>query len=159
MVHASDKVSHTLYGWGSCSKGQIGIGRELNVLPVPTLISDLEGQQIMSMACKGDKSSAVNNYGELYTWGSVKNNSLLDAAGKPYKENLKQPTVFASEEVVFEQVSAGKEHIAAITKDGRIFTIGTEDHGKLGHDAKVLTDEAKKEEALRYRVAGYRPGQ
>lgn len=35
----------------------------------------------MSMACKGDKSSAVNNYGELYTWGSVKNNSLLDAAG------------------------------------------------------------------------------
>ena len=44
MVHASDKVSHTLYGCGSCSKGQIGIGRELNVLPVPTLISDLEGQ-------------------------------------------------------------------------------------------------------------------
>ena len=35
----------------------------------------------------------------------------------------------------------GKEHIAAITQDGRLFTMGTEDHGKLGHDDKVMSEE------------------
>ena len=44
IAHASVTASHNLYGWGSCSKGQIGIGREVNVLPIPTIISDLEGQ-------------------------------------------------------------------------------------------------------------------
>ena len=111
------------------------------------------------MSCMGDKSSAVNSYGELYTWGSVKNNSMLDAQGKPFKENLKQPTIFASEDAMFKHVAVGKEHIAALTQDGKLFTMGTEDHGKLGHDPKTLTEEQKQEEALRYKKAGYRPGQ
>ena len=95
------------------------------------------------MSCMGDKSSVINSYGELFTWGSVKNNSLLDAQGKPYKENLKQPALFATDEAVFKQVAVGKEHIAVITGDGRLYTLGSTDHGKLGHDQKELTDQEK----------------
>ena len=53
----------------------------------------------------------------------------------------------------------GKEHIAVITDDGRLYTMGSTDHGKLGHEQKELTDEEKQQEVLRYKKAGYRPGQ
>ena len=88
-----------------------------------------------------EKSSAINSFGELFTWGSVKNRSMLDAQGNAYKDNLKLPTVFASEDMLFKKVAVGKEHIAAITQDGRLFTMGTEDHGKLGHETKVISSE------------------
>ena len=88
-----------------------------------------------------EKSSAINSFGELFTWGSVKNYSMLNASGHPYKDNLKLPTVFASEDIQFKKVAVGKEHIAAITQDGKLFTMGTEDHGKLGHEDKVISSE------------------
>ena len=56
---------------------------------------------------------------------------------------MKQPALFATDEAVFKQVAVGKEHIAVITGDGRLYTIGSTDHGKLGHDQKELTDEEK----------------
>lgn len=59
---------------------------------------------------------------------------------------------------MFSKVAVGKEHIAAITKDRRLFTMGTEDHGKLGHDPKVVSEEEAKLEAERYKKAGYKPG-
>lgn len=127
-------------------------------LSMPSLITDLDGQEIVCISAMSEKSSAVNNYGELLTWGSVKNRSILSADGNPYLENLKLPTVFATDEMVFNKVAVGKEHIAAITKEGKLFTMGTEDHGKLGHDPKVISDEEIKREAERYKKAGYKPG-
>ena len=124
---------------------------------MPTILTDLDGQEIVSLSAMSEKSSAVNNYGELLTWGSVKNRSMLDAQGNPYKDNLKLPTLFTSEDMVFSRVSVGKEHIAAITKEGKLFTMGTEDHGKLGHDPKVISKEDAEKEAERYKKAGYKP--
>ena len=66
---------------------------------------------------------------------------MLDAQGNPFKDNLKLPTIFASEDMLFKKVAVGKEHIAVITQDGKLFTMGTDDHGKLGHDDKVLSAE------------------
>ena len=105
-----------------------------------------------------EKSSTINNFGELYTWGSVKNRSMLDAQGIPYKDNLKLPTIFATEELKFRAVAVGKEHVAAITNDCQLFTMGTEDHGKLGHDPKVISSEELQKEKERYKKAGYKPG-
>ena len=78
----NDTATHSVYGWGSCIKGQLGIGKELQGLSMPTLIteiSDLDGTYIACLSAKSEKSLAVNNFGELYTWGSVKNRSMLDA--------------------------------------------------------------------------------
>ena len=60
--------------------------------------------------------------------------------------------------MIFNKVSVGKEHIAAITKEGKLFTMGTEDHGKLGHEPKIISEEAAAKEAERYKKAGYKPG-
>ena len=36
--------------------------------------------------------------------------------------------------------------------------MGTEDHGKLGHDTKVISEEDQQKEKERYKKAGYKPG-
>jgi len=46
---------------------------------MPTIISDLDGQEIVCLSAMSEKSAAVNHYGELLAWGSVKNRSMLDA--------------------------------------------------------------------------------
>ena len=98
---ADDVRTQFLFGWGSSQKGQVGVGRETLAIPTPTLISDLEGMEIKSFAAAAERSAAINSYGELYTWGSSKNGSMLSADGKTYSDNLSAPTIFASEEYLF----------------------------------------------------------
>jgi len=158
QASADDVKTQFLFGWGSSQKGQVGVGRETLAIPTPTLLGDLEGMEIKSFAAKADRSAAINSYGELYTWGSSKNGSMLTAEGKTYADNLTAPTVFASEEHLFKQCDVGRDHMAVVTQDGKVITMGSEDYGKLGHTPKELSDEEKRAEQERYRKAGYRPG-
>ena len=64
-------------------------------------VSALEGMQIRCIAANADKSACINSYGELFTWGSSKNLSMMAADGTGYKDNLKLPTMFASETLLF----------------------------------------------------------
>jgi len=84
---------------------------------------------------------------------------MMAADGSGYKDNLKLPTCFESETLHFSKVAVGKDHIAAITEDGQLFTMGTTEHGKLGHPEKVQTDAEIAEEKARYKREGYKPGQ
>ena len=110
-------------------------------MSIPTELAGLDGMNIKCLAARNNKSAAINSYGELFLWGSSKNRSLMTAAGKGLKDNLKLPTLFGSEELIFTKVAVGNEHIAAITEDGRVFTMGTSEHGKLGHKEQVLSEE------------------
>mmetsp|Transcript_24527 Transcript_24527/g.30586 ORF Transcript_24527/g.30586 Transcript_24527/m.30586 type:complete len:215 (+) Transcript_24527:282-926(+) len=113
---------------------------------------------IKCLAARQNKSAAINSYGELFMWGSSKNRSLMHASGNGHKDNLKLPTVFESETLLFTKVAVGNEHVAAITEDGRLFTMGTTEHGKLGHPPQELNEEEKQKERDRYKRAGYKPG-
>ena len=128
-----DESLHRTFSWGSCLKGQLGTGVEKQGIDIPVEVTTLEGMNIKCIAANSDKSACINQYGELFTWGSSKNLSMMSAEGAGYKDNLKLPTIFASETLLFSQVAVGKEHIAAITDDGRLFTMGTTEHSKLGH--------------------------
>ena len=72
-AHADDQANHRMFSWGACLKGQLGIGTEIQGLPIPTEITALNGMTIKSLAACRDKSAAVNSYGELFTFGSSKN--------------------------------------------------------------------------------------
>ena len=113
---------------------------------------------IKCLAARHNKSAAINSYGELFLWGSSKNRSLMTAAGNGLKDNLKLPTLFGTEELIFTKVAVGVEHVAAITDDGRVFTMGTSEHGKLGHPERQMTAEEEEKEKQRYKVSGYKPG-
>lgn len=99
------------------------------------MIEALENIEISSITAKGDISTAINKFGELYTWGSVRNGALLTANGDVYQRNLEEPTIFESAEHAFKQVSVGKDHCAMLTDKGRVMTMGSAgQHGKLGHE-------------------------
>lgn len=74
--------------------------------------------EVQSLSANFEKSALVNNYGELYIWGSAKNGSYLSAQGKPYPDNLMLPTIFASEEHLFKIVAVGRDHCALVTQEG-----------------------------------------
>ena len=67
----------------------------------PTLLKDMDGMKIKCLAAGAELSAAINDDGELYTWGSAKNGSQVNARGGTYPSNLLLPTVFASEDHLF----------------------------------------------------------
>ena len=127
-------------------------------ISIPTEISALDGMAIRDIAAAGEKSAIINSYGELFAFGSAKNRSLVAADGSGYKDNLKLPTCFETDEILFTKVAVAKDHIAAITEDGRLFTMGSSEHGKLGHPHREVSQQELEAEQSRYKREGYRPG-
>lgn len=82
--------------------------------------------------------------GRAFTWGNAKNGSMVSLAGTACTENQVLPTEFPLNDVGFSAL--GKDHMAVATRNGLVLTLGSPDHGKLGHDPEVLTEEQKKEE-------------
>ena len=102
----------------------------------------LANHEIKQIAANGDISAAINQYGELFTWGSVRNGSMLTADGQIYSRNLDEPTLFTSNEHVFTNVAVGKDHCAMVTDKGRVMTMGSVDHGKLGHETLAKVEQS-----------------
>lgn len=156
---SSQAANQRVFSWGACLKGQLGIGVENQGMSIPTEVTSFADMEIKCLAAGAEKSALINSYGELFTFGSSKNQSMLASDGTAFKDNLKLPVMFESETLTFSKVAVGLMHIAAITEDGRLLTMGTIEHGKLGHSEKVKSEQEIKEEKERYRKAGYRPGQ
>ena len=48
---------------------------------MPIEVTSLDNMSIKSLAAAGDKSACINTYGELFTFGSSKNYSMMSADG------------------------------------------------------------------------------
>lgn len=73
---------------------------------------------------------------------------MLTADGQTYSSNLDEPTIFATSEHSFKQCAVGKDHCAMLTDKGQVMTMGSIDHGKLGHEPKakeILSNMSKHE--------------
>ena len=129
----AEKKPNMLFSWGQGIKGQLGIGVVQFGAPSPTRLETLEDFDIQHIAAKSDISAAITSEGELWTWGSVRNGSMLTAQGEVYNRNLDEPALFDMEGKKFRYCAVGKDHVAMITSDGLLMTMGSKDHGKLGH--------------------------
>ena len=58
---------------------------------------------------------------------------MLTSEGSAYQQNLDEPTLFNTSEHSFTQCAVGKDHVAMLTDKGKLMTMGSIDHGKLGH--------------------------
>ena len=98
------------------------------------------------------KTALVTEDGQLVVWGSTRDGSMLDGQGHTFRTNATSPEVFEEKDgVLFQQVACGKDHIAAITQDGRLLTLGNSDKGKLGHKEYLQEMEDRK------KPGAYRP--
>jgi alpha-tubulin suppressor-like RCC1 family protein len=101
------------------------------------MVTSFEDQEISQITAQSDISAVINKFGELYTWGSVRNGSMLTPKGETFNRNLDEPMLFTTREHEFKSIAVGKDHCAMVTENGKVMTMGSMDHGKLGHEPIV----------------------
>ena len=131
-----------VFSWGAGTNGQLGLGEEMFSVDVPTEIEELADKNIVYITACGDISAALSNEGEIFLFGKTKGGALT-AGGKAFTTNLTSPTMFNFQDLRFKHVSCGKNHVAAVTTDGKVLTWGNPDNGKLGH-GEIVDDKGYK---------------
>lgn len=126
----------TLWAWGNNEYGQLGTGdTQPRSQPIP--VQGLSGLTLIDIAAGGWHSTALTNEGQVYAWGRGEHGRLGFGDDKSSKMTPQKVQLLAGEDIV--QVSCGGTHSVALTRDGRMFSFGRGDHGRLGYGRKVTT--------------------
>lgn len=127
-VTASGKV----YVWGRGSEGQTGI-TPVVVAPclVPRFVNKLQNEQIKAVDCGASFVSVLTAEGNIFFWGS----------GLTKKMQQCPLQVTCPERACFIDFSGGSTHIAAVSSDGKLFTMGLGVFGQLGNGPEACKTE------------------
>lgn len=136
----------TVMAWGDSRQGQLGLGP---IGPAPLLASSTQAMEyrgiehpravaglehVVSIAAGGVSGYAVLDDGTVRAWGG--SNIGDDRAPKSYSGPPSRGPAFLPVPVPglerVARVSAGSEHVLALTTDGRVLSWGSNFHGALG---------------------------
>lgn len=126
----------TLWAWGNNEYGQLGTGdTQPRSQPVP--VWGLSNLTLVDIAAGGWHSTALTDEGEVYAWGRGEHGRLGFGDDKSSKMVPQKVQLLVGANIV--QVSCGGTHSVALTLDGRMYSFGRGDHGRLGYGKKVTT--------------------
>eukprot|EP00375_Theileria_parva_P000892 XP_763562.1 hypothetical protein [Theileria parva strain Muguga] len=121
----------TVYTWGSCRGGKLGLGNILSDVLEPTIVQSLKGIHIIQVSCGSGNTLALSSSGKIYQWGST-------LGFNKQTDGLISHTVYSPEPVAetgFKNifVTSGPYSFAAINIFGDLLTWGLGTGYRLGH--------------------------
>ncbi|XP_057419618.1 ultraviolet-B receptor UVR8 isoform X2 [Lotus japonicus] len=115
--------------WGRGEDGQLGHGDTDDRL-LPTLLSALDAQQVVSVACGADHTIAYSDSRlEVYSWGWGDFGRL--GHGNSSDLFIPQP-IRALQGIRIKQIACGDSHCLAVTMEGEVQSWGRNQNGQLG---------------------------
>lgn len=157
-------TSRQLYTFGDGTFGVLGHG-DLRSISRPKEVESLRGSQVKSVACGhwhtaaiveivSDRLSSSGVSGKLFTWGDGDGGRL----GHGDQEKRLLPTCVAKlMDHDFVQVSCGRTFTVALTKLGKVHTVGSGIHGQMGNpramDKSIIVVEGKLKDEFVMQIA------
>jgi alpha-tubulin suppressor-like RCC1 family protein len=120
-----------VYAWGENTSGQLGIGIYCRWREEPQEVTVLEHAGIMQVSCGLFHTLAVSDGGLVYSWGDGARGQL--GHGESVRCAMEPHVITALTHLCACTVSCGDFHSAANTVDGRLFTWGVKERGRLGY--------------------------
>lgn len=130
------KSDNTVWTWGDNSDGQLGNNSTTTTnsyTPVPVKKQDNSNLTNIKLIAAGSAFSvAVDNANNIWAWGyngygQLGNNSTTKSY---YAVQANGITLLSGENIV--AISAGADHVLAVTSNGRLFAWGLNRYGQLG---------------------------
>ncbi|CAG9815842.1 unnamed protein product [Phaedon cochleariae] len=116
---------------GKGSYGRLGLGESSNQsLPKHVRLDAVVKRLSSSKGCDGH-TLALTESGHVFSWGDGDYGKLGHGNCATHKQPERITGPFAGTTIKY--INAGYRHSAAITEEGRLYTWGEGDHGRLGH--------------------------
>ena len=118
-----------LWTWGSNMFGKLGNGTNEDS-NIPIQVTNSLGTKFIQIAAGFHHSLALDEEGNLWTWGSNSSGQLGDGTNKNSNVPIK---ITNSKGTKFVYITASSDHTLAIDENGSIWAWGCNDGGQLGN--------------------------
>lgn len=125
------KTDGTIWAWGANGSGQLGDGTMLR-RPIPVQVASLNGVVIVAIAAGESFSIALDENGQVYTWGENATGQLGDGT-----TTLRTIPYRIPELTDITAIAAGARFGLALRNDGTVWAWGSNGHGELGDNTTI----------------------
>eukprot|EP01125_Pyxidicula_operculata_P021392 TRINITY_DN8218_c0_g1_i1.p1 TRINITY_DN8218_c0_g1~~TRINITY_DN8218_c0_g1_i1.p1 ORF type:complete len:473 (-),score=147.97 TRINITY_DN8218_c0_g1_i1:56-1309(-) len=155
VVKEEKKKKFNTFTWGLNDDGQLGREGDEASSFSPGLVPSLAGKHIISVSAGDYHMAAVDSEGELYIWGTYKDQEFLGMPHKKYKEDrISEPQLVPDEffpggrRIKFQAVASGANFTVFVSENGDLYECGWTD--------KSVSSRPKRENLSRARI-GLKP--
>ncbi|XP_043927990.1 E3 ubiquitin-protein ligase HERC2 [Protopterus annectens] len=147
-LESAATIRTKVFVWGLNDKDQLG-GLKGSKIKVPSFSETLSSLNVVQVAGGSKSLFAVTAEGKVYACGEATNGRLglgLSSGTIPIPRQITALSNYVVKKVA---VHSGGRHAMALTVDGKVFSWGEGDDGKLGHFSRMNCDKPRLIEALK----------